>query len=60
MDPIQKEALKGKDQATHTWPYSGKPHPVGEKHRIKDADIHGEETGSIYYRYPKATYKEGK
>jgi len=33
---------------------------VGEKHRFKEVDIHGEETGSIEYRYPKAQYKEGK
>jgi len=33
---------------------------VGEKHRIQDADIHGEETGSIEYRYPRKKYKEGK
>ena len=59
MDSIQEKALKGKDQASHIWPYSGKPHPVGEKHSIKEATIHGEETGSIEYRYPKKKYKEG-
>ena len=44
----------------HIWPYSGKPHPVGEKHKVKDAKVHGEETGSVEYRYPKNKYKQGK
>ena len=45
----------------HTWPYSGKPHPVGQKHTLKNGDkIHGDETNSIYYRYPNGKYKEGK
>ena len=60
MDPVQEKALKGKDKAYHTWPYSGKVHPVDEKHRVQKVDIHGEETGSLEYRYPKTTYKEGK
>ena len=33
---------------------------MDEKHSIPGADIHGEETGSIEYRYPTKKYKEGK
>jgi len=33
---------------------------VGEKHRIPGGRIHGEETGSVYYRYPEKKYKEGQ
>ncbi len=43
----------------HTWPHSGKPHPVGEKHDTKSGKVHGEETGSISYQYQNVTYKEG-
>ena len=44
----------------HIWPYSGKPHPVGEKHDVKDGKVHGEQTNTIEYRYPKNEYKQGK
>ena len=44
----------------HIWPHSGKPHPVDEKHDTKDGKVHGEETNSLIYQYPKANYKQGE
>ena len=45
----------------HIWPHSGERHRVDEKHILPNGDkVHGEETGSIEYRYPKGKYKEGK
>ena len=45
----------------HIWPYSGKPHPVDEKHKLPNGDrVHGSATPGFDYRYPKADYKEGE
>ena len=42
-----------KQPEMHIWPYSGKRHPVGEKH--DQADMSKGE-----YRDGRGTYKEGK
>lgn len=44
----------------HTWPFSGKVHPVGEQHKTSQGKIQGSETKNFNYRFPKSSYKEGK
>ena len=41
----------------HIWPYSGKPHPVGEKHKPKPESKPKKQGG---YKIANNTYKEGK
>ena len=42
----------------HMWPYEGKPHPVGKRH--KGNKIKHWNKGPVQFRMGNGNYKEGK